>query len=139
MKKTKLFKPKIFVIHLEVWKTDILIVAGVTLAKFKNYIIKIELENNVRDKMISHYIEFLEGNFGGEALQEVGEDGVPFYIMFLAEPNESWGFYENILHETNHMTGFIMNYKGAQNEIEANAYTQEAMFRMIRRKLQGVV
>lgn len=138
MKKPKKLKPQIFILHLDIWNTDILVVVGVTLAKFKNYLIKIKLEDDKRNQMIASYTDFLEGNFGGEANQTVGEKGIPFYTIFLSEPEDIWRFYEIIIHETNHMTKFLMNYKGAQREIEANAYTQEAMFRLIRRKLQGV-
>jgi len=43
---------------------------------------------------------------------------------------------DTIVHETNHIVNHMMKFLGARNEHEASAYTQEYLFRLIRKTIR---
>lgn len=72
----------------------------------------------------------------GGAMVTAFEDGG--YLLTLAEFKDEWGFWEMLIHETNHVVWFLSRHAGFENEIEAQAHLQAWLFRQIRRRLQGV-
>jgi hypothetical protein len=60
-------------------------------------------------------------------------------LLWLKEFKDDWEFYEVLIHESHHL---IFNVLGEcrmmKDEIEAQAYQQEYLFREIRQKLQKV-
>lgn len=59
-------------------------------------------------------------------------------IIRLRDYEDSWEFWETLIHELNHYVHFLCENIGAESELELQAYLQEYLFRSIRRKLQGV-
>ena len=44
---------------------------------------------------------------------------------------------DTIIHETNHLVKFLMEFIGAEKEFEAHAYTQEWLYNTIKKILRG--
>ena len=58
------------------------------------------------------------------------------WIMWFTKWNNSGDNMDTLVHETNHIVKFLMKYVGAKNELETSAYTQEWLFREIRKRLK---
>ena len=58
------------------------------------------------------------------------------YVMWFPSYEDTWKFWECLLHETNHVVFSLARDKNMQDETEAQAYLHEYLFKHIRRKLQ---
>lgn len=61
------------------------------------------------------------------------------FVLRLRRFEDTWEFWECLIHELNHLGRFLAVSVAATEESEAQAYTQEWLFHQIRRKLQGIV
>jgi hypothetical protein len=57
-------------------------------------------------------------------------------ILNLKKFEDSWEFYEIMLHEICHIVDFISEQKHLEKEMEARAYLTEYLFKDIRKKIQ---
>lgn len=59
-------------------------------------------------------------------------------FLWLREYEDSWDYWETLIHEISHMLDFVFEDRKMTKETEARAYQHEYLFRQIRRKLQGL-
>lgn len=67
----------------------------------------------------------------------IDKDNHPF-LLWMKNYEDSWGFWEKMLHEVVHIVQALERSKMLQKEDECRAYTTEYIFRKIRRKLSGL-
>lgn len=60
------------------------------------------------------------------------------FIVRLRPYEDTWAFWETLIHELNHLVDMMSNKQMFQDETEAKAYLQEYLFHEIRRTLMGV-
>jgi hypothetical protein len=132
--RNKMIKKCIFWVEVNLYKHDVLVCVGVTAAdalkKVKNqekdYIQFIKDNEGLFDKVLNDkYAYALKNNKTGHIL------------LILGTPNDTWDYWELVLHETCHIVQYITELKMLEGEIEAQAYLHEYLFRTIRRKLSG--
>lgn len=58
-------------------------------------------------------------------------------VLRLREYEDTWVFWQTLVHELSHTVDFISEHLGFQKEQEARAYLDEFLFKQIRKKLQG--
>lgn len=67
------------------------------------------------------------------------ENGTKGSILRLPKYEDTWTFWETLIHELHHAVQFTLaKGRGMDEEPEGLAYSQEILFRKIRRKLQGI-
>jgi hypothetical protein len=59
-------------------------------------------------------------------------------MIILGEPTDDWEYWEVLMHEIHHIVFYLTESKNLDGEMEAQAYLQEYLFRVIRRKLCGI-
>lgn len=59
-------------------------------------------------------------------------------VIILRDYNDSWEYWEVLMHELSHYLDFIGTQVGITDETEARAYLFEHLFHSIRRILQGI-
>jgi len=59
-------------------------------------------------------------------------------VLVMQHYEDSWEYWEVLMHEIHHVVQYLAEGKGMLKEIEAQAYLFEFLFRSIRRKIQGV-
>lgn len=57
------------------------------------------------------------------------------FLMYFKDIEDTWGFWEKVLHECVHVVQALERSKALSKEDECRAYTTEYLFRGIRRKL----
>jgi len=66
------------------------------------------------------------------------KNGVGGVVLILRPPNDSWEYWEVLMHEIHHAVQHLAKQKDMFEELEAQAYLFEHLFRSIRKKLQGI-
>ncbi len=64
--------------------------------------------------------------------------GSGYYALWLSPYEDTWAYWEVLIHELTHFIDEFSKDKHMEGETEARAYLLEFMFRSIRRKLQGL-
>lgn len=129
-------KPLIFIQDCGVWKQDVIVLVGGTKTDLLEFSKKVKARKEI--------IKFLTENdfFKGIRPTDLGafcwEDEVRIAVLYLKPYQDSWEYWETLIHELNHAVHVFSIQKGFEKEMEAQAYLQEYLFHRIRRKLQGV-
>ena len=127
-------KPIIFIQGTGTYSNEIIVASGATQEQILKYckmqrMSKDGLEFVKKEEVFEHFKK-------SKACVIPDEKG---RAIILLEPFEdSWKFWEILIHELHHYTMYFMEWKNMKDEIEALAYLQEFLFHSIRRKLQKV-
>lgn len=138
MKKNKRPEKQYFVQSTGQWKNDVFVCTGFDAKEIlraakrinsQEYIIK-WIENKSED-----WNSFIESNCAF-ATKHPDRGTI---ILRLRTYEDTWDFWETLIHEISHAVDMMAEHRGFSNEGEAKAYLAEFVFHEIRRKLQGVV
>jgi hypothetical protein len=61
------------------------------------------------------------------------------YFLKIVNSEDTWDFWETLIHEVTHVVDFTMRRHGCESELENRAYLTQYLFRNIRRKIQGTI
>ncbi len=120
------------------WRKDIFVCTGYSAKE----IIKAIKQQKAKHWMVE-YVEKEEKTWQG-----IIDEGCAFvarepthnaFVMRLRPFQDSWEFWETLIHELAHLVDGMAEGQKFEKETEARAYLQEYLFHEIRRKLQGVV
>jgi hypothetical protein len=128
-------KPKIFVQDIPPYKTQVLVCAGGTLDDVLSY-----LKANKGEKEMTSWVKkegpdifkMMERNEGLVCWSEE----LALAIMLLKPYQDTWTYWETLIHEVHHVVHRTAKDRGMIDEWEAQAYLQEFLFRAIRKELQ---
>lgn len=138
LNKMRTKKKNIFIQDCGIFQNEILIITGSTEEEMIDFIKK-EKINKTAIVWIKENVNFEDirngTNVGG--LYYCESSG--FMVMVTGEYEDTWDYWETILHEVVHVVQNIRKVKGINGEDESEAYLTEYLFRNIRRKLQGVI
>lgn len=137
-KKEKMLKEYIDYIPIDIYKSGLFVVAGVT---DKNKVFKWLKKNKahiVTSKAILEEFDKITESLKDDVL------GLHMYvvetnhkIIFLKTPKNCWDYWETLMHELHHMVYYETKESSLEKETEAQAYLFEYLFRTIRRKISG--
>lgn len=120
------------------YRKDIFVSTGLSAKEMVREIKKFKPKKYILDfieKRESEWKEIIEKNCAFVTMEE--SHGVLF--IRLREYQDSWEFWETLIHELSHLLDFMAGQQKWETETEARAYLQEYLFHEIRRKLQGIV
>ena len=133
--KTKKLKPACFVIELEVWEADILVVGDIKVGELPKRLKKLEYKKDAIDRLLPIYQEFVENEKQAALSVEMYKGNNRVHAIFFKNMEDSWEFWDYVIHEANHKTLDIMTNKEATKEYEAMAFTQVTIIKKIRQTL----
>lgn len=135
MSKSKILKPpnlKVFTQEVGIFRDEILVIVGATkietLAYCKKHNFRKDFIGVVKSKVL--WDNFGMGRF-------VFDKKARTLVLRLSPFEDTWDFWETLIHELNHVVYRVADLKGLKDEEESQSYLQEFLFRAIRRKLQG--
>lgn len=135
MKKPKKF---IFIQDYGTYRNEILVMSGIT---DKQEVFKFLKKNRVIPA-ISKWI-LTDFNEWKEAIEKKQKglfcwnEDCNGTVLFLRSPEDSWDYWEVLMHECHHIVQQMCSEKMMLKEMDAQAYLFEYLFHNIRRKLAG--
>jgi len=139
MKKKKQSKPIIFVQDYGTYSNELLVLVGVTDKRQIYKFLKKKRANMEFSKWVledfDHWKSKLVHEFFGLVCTKENMNGS---VLVLRTFEDTWTYWENLIHETHHIVQDLAKKKMMFEEAEAQAYLQEYLFRNIRRKLQKI-
>lgn len=132
----KKIQPILFVQDTEIFGDELLVCIGLNTQEIFQNIRKKRLG---KDKLSKEFIAWMEYNKGAWESHE-GKDGFTlsnnnFMVLTVYTVEDSWEFWETLMHEIHHVVFMIIKRKNLYTEMEAQAYLFEYLFRSIRRKI----
>lgn len=125
-----------FIISADPYKRDIFVVTGLKSIE--------ELRNaGKKEKLDNTFFTFIDEN--KDEITKAYEDNCTFLVkdkcmravVSLKKFEDTWSFYETLIHELHHYIFALSDFIGMERDMEPQAYLIEELFRKIRRKLQG--
>ena len=140
MKKPRTYKPCIFTQDYGTYTNEILVMSGISdKKKVFAYLKKIRANVDFTKWVLTDFDELRNRLGKTESGLFAWNDKVNGTVLFLKQCSDSWDFWEALMHECSHIVHRIAKKKGfLENEVEAQAYLFEYLFRSIRRKLTGL-
>lgn len=136
-------KKLLFVENLDPYQFDVLVMVGFTASdkkEFMKQMKKYRIDFAAAKIFLEKYDEIIEGlkkNLGQFMWIQDEKDHM-MYILSLRAYEDTWKYWEILMHEVHHLVRELADTKGFLKEPEAQAYLFENLFRSIRRKLQGI-
>lgn len=119
------------------WRKDIFVCTGLSakqmLAKIKTY----KPKQWIIDHAVAKQEQWKTAIDSGCAFVSCEPTHHAFFVR-LREYEDTWEFWETLLHELNHLVDMMGENQNFNDETEAKAYLQEFLFKEIRQKLQGI-
>lgn len=122
------------------WRKDILVTSGCSpkeiLVIAKKY------------KAQPHVIRFIEDsqkrweemiNGAGVNAFAAMEEERGIFVIRMPDYEDTWDFWETLIHELHHVVEFMAGRLKFENEVESKAYLHEFLFRNMRKKFMGVI
>lgn len=137
--KSKLLKDTTFVQDYGTYSNEILVIVGEQNKKelFK-YLKKIKAIKEFSKWVLENLDEWNKSIKDKNKGQFCYDDGVNGTVLMLRSTHDSWEYWEILMHECHHIVQHLAKRKGMFEEVEAQAYLQEFLFRSIRRKLMCI-
>ena len=135
-KRKKSKRPVIFVQEYGTYTNEVLVAAGAAKEQVLSFLKRIKAKKD--------YIEWLRTD---EKIWQLGKekkglfawnDNVEGTLLLLRPHEDAWEYAETLIHELHHLVQVFSKKAMMENEMEAQAYLQEFLFRSIRQKLQKV-
>lgn len=131
-------KPLIFIQEIPPYKHEMIVCVGGGYDE----IIKWYNKNIKKDKKWLKWADYYKKDFNNvKEGKNLGyclyEETNGWLILFTKEFRDTWGYWDTLLHELNHIVFWIAERKLLKEEMEAQAYLHEYLFREIRRKLRN--
>lgn len=137
--KNKLPKELIFAQGFGIYSDQMLVIAGVTdKQKVFRYLKKAKANAEFSKWILTDFDEYREKIAKENKALFCWNTEVNGVALILRQPEDTWEYWETLLHEIHHVTLYIAKKKCFLEELENQAYLFEFLFHNIRRKLQGV-
>lgn len=135
----KRFKNLMFVQTCGTYTDEILVIVG----EFKKtevfkYLKKVKAKVDYSKWVLNDYDEWLR------VIKEEAKglfcfnDKVSGTVLMLRKPEDTWEYWEVIMHEVHHIVQKLSKKNKMFEEAEAQAYLFEYLFRQLRRKIMGI-
>lgn len=124
---------QIFIQDCGIFSAEIVVLVGTTKKKAIEYCKKHDFRTEVTKQVAA---EGLWKDFGVGRFSFNTE--AHSLVLLLRYYEDTWQFWETLIHELNHVVYRIADLKTFKDEEEGQAYLQEYLFRSIRRKLMGL-
>lgn len=130
-------KPIIFLQWIDPYKIQVMVGAGAE----KQDIIEFSKKNKYKKEFIEwvnsdKIFNFLKGKAGAYCWAEDKNEMLKFNLILLDNYQDTWEYWECLIHELHHLVHRVSKDKMLENEMEAQAYLMEFLFQQIRQKLQ---
>jgi hypothetical protein len=138
MKKPVKIKPITFVQDCGTYSDQILVAIGVPYSQIIAYTKEIKAKKDaqewfLKDENLKKGYEINKGIYAWDNVSEASFLGMEKF------KEDSWEMWECLMHEIHHAVHHILIQKKKMvDEVEAQAYLQEYLFRQIRRKIQRI-
>lgn len=137
-KKEKMLKEYIDYIPIDIYKSGLFVVAGVTdKEKIKKWLKQIKAHPVTSKSIIEELDRIIEGLAGDVNGLHMYVVDTGHKVIFLRTPKNSWDYWETLMHELHHMVYYETKASSLEKETEAQAYLFEYLFHTIRRKISG--
>ena len=137
-KKEKMLKEYIDFIPIDIYRSGLFVVAGVTNKdKVKKWLKQNKAHPTTSEAILEEFdniTKSLQSNVSGLHMY-VKETN--HKIIFLKTPKNSWDYWETLMHELHHMVYYETKESSLEKETEAQAYLFEYLFHTIRKKISG--
>lgn len=135
-----LLKKAIFVQKYGTYTNEMVVIAGVTDKKeVFRYLKKIKAKPKFSKWLLENFDDWTDclknKNKGLFCYNDIIGEGT---VLLLRSPDDSWEYWEVLMHEIHHTVQHLAKTKMMFEEVEAQAYLFEFLFHSIRRKLRGV-
>ena len=135
----KLLKELIFVQDTGVYNDEILVVAGITdKTKVLSFLKRYKADKKFSEWIAQDFDIWIEGIKKENKASFCFNKDANGIVLILCSPKDTWDYWETLMHEVHHAVFNLSVRKSLIEEMEAQAYLMEYLFRSIRRKLQGV-
>lgn len=135
-KKSKKSEPLIFFQDCGIFSNEIVVSLGAGKEEVLSFLDKHCCSSEARawiEKQDKEMFESIDEDHQGMVCHEDGR------LLLLLRPFEnSWEYWETLLHELHHITLFLAQEKKMLAEFEGQAYLQGYLFKSIRRKLEEI-
>ncbi len=139
IKRTKLIKKTIFVQSYGTYTNEILVIVGIKdKKKVFQYLKKIKAKVDFSKWVLTDFDDWKESVGGKHKGLFCWNEKVNGAVLVLRETDDSWEYWEVLMHECHHIVQHLAKTKGMYDEAEAQAYLFEFLFHSLRRKLQGI-
>lgn len=133
-------KPLIFVQDFGTYTNEMLVLVGVENKKeVFTYLKRIKAKVDFSKWVLEDFDSWKERI---EEKKQKGlfcwNDEVEGTVLLLRPFEDTWEYWEVLLHEIHHAVDYLVKNNLMEKEIEAQAYLFEYLFRSIRRKLQRI-
>lgn len=137
-KKVKKSKKTLFVQDLGIFGDEMFVAVGLSYDEIvkgakKLGAVKLFFEN-IKDAKDNYWDE----RFGQDDGFVLIDNNNHAFLLWLKKYEDTWGFWEKVLHEVVHIVQALERSKLIQKEDECRAYTTEYVFHHLRRKLMGI-
>lgn len=134
-------KLKVFSQDIAPYRKEILVSIGAETKDILDYVNKKCTKQAKKDfpeiiKQHRDLFDRVKTEKNGYALHFV-KDGRSYLILLLRKFEDTWVYWETLLHELSHIIDWVVEDCMLEKETEARAYLHEHLFNRIRRKLQG--
>lgn len=97
---------------------------------------------NKKNKIVPEFADWVEKTIDEKTIEKnkgtfAWNDNMNGTVLHLKKNEDTWDFWETLIHELHHAVEHFRVKKAMQDEPEALAYQQEYLFRSIRKKLQS--
>ena len=137
--KSKLIKDKLFIQSYGTYTNELFVIVGIHNKKEIFKFCKKEKVKADCTKWILENIEDWNKDIKDKNKGQVCWDDITHcVVLMLRTPEDTWDYWEVLMHECHHIVQNLAERKNMLREPEAQAYLQEFLFHSLRRKLQGV-
>lgn len=132
-------KEIIFVQEYGTYTNQLLVLVGIEdKKKIFDYLKKVKAEAGFSKWVLEDFDGWKEDIKKKNMALFCRNDTVEGTVLVLRSYEDTWEYWECLMHEIHHIVQHLAKIKGMFEEVEAQAYLFEFLFRSIRRKLQGV-
>lgn len=136
--KKKYKKPKIFTQGMGTYADQLLVICGASKKEVFSFLKKGKASVKFSEWVLndfSHWEESIKNRVKGLFCFN---DEIQGAVLFIGPVDDDWGYWQILMHEIHHVVFKISHQKAFVDEIEAQAYLFEFLFKEIRRKMMGL-
>lgn len=131
----KKYKSQIFIQDIPPYRHSVLVCAGITAKQAVRFAKKNFKESRVFTEYFEKNKDLFDDVLSGKQLGYAAKHEDGYLLLILQRPDDTWKYWECLIHELSHILDWIVEMKMLQGETEARGYLHEYLFREIRRTL----